>query len=364
MRPTQKVIFRGGCREENLLGFDGFAAAFMTSCGGWGGSSAVSGASTGTGTGTVPGASGSAGTTASGAQVTNAAFTLAISPSTTFTTTSATNRSPQYVAPTTKTVYISLEDTPGHGNATFSFTEHVNSTNCTTSGGAESCTFNVQVPIGTDSFSILTTDTNNIPLGYATAGITVTSGGSNTLGPQGAVSPIIAKATSQYAFQAIPISNPISGPVVLTTVPTITATAFDADGDTLSLGFTGDAPLGDAYSSLTETESIGQFEAVVVAHGYYVGSKSAPEQTVSFGASAATTYLDMIGNGTTSAFTTTITTTTPAVTFTQTEFPQLPPGGLSVPASSTTLTLTCLFPTPMPTTDPCPGTASAAINLF
>ena len=90
--------------------------------------------------------------------------------------TSQSSRKVQYVAPTTAAVYISLEDTPGHGNATFSFTEQINSTNCTTTSEGEGCSFTAQVPIGTDDFSILTTDANNVPLGYTNGTTTITAG--------------------------------------------------------------------------------------------------------------------------------------------------------------------------------------------
>jgi len=129
------------------------------------------------------------------------------------------------------------------------------------------------------------------------------------------------------------------------------------------LTITGDAPFGDALSSVGVSQSVGAFEEWINAHGRIV-STSAPESSVTLAAAGGTPYLIETGNGTTAAFTTTLTFATPAVAFTQTEFPQLPSPTVSVPPSSSSLTLTCQFLTPAPTSDPCPGTAPATINLF
>ena len=326
------------------------ATALITSCSG-GGSSPTP---TSVGSASIPSATGSPGSsTPSNAQKSSATFSITIPAAGAGTI--ASSRATQFVAPSTTTIYISLEDTPGHGNATFSYTEAVNAKNCTLALGAETCTFNVQVPIGTDYFSILTTDANNIPLGYATPNGTITAGGSNTLGSEGQLSPIIAKAIPQYAFQTISTMIPPA--------PAVTTTVYDAAGNLLSLFPTANNPFGNAYSSVTATQTVGQFTAVINAHGRIVATSS-PENTVTYGVQGGALFIVEAGNGTTNAFSTTLALSTPAVQFTRTEFPQLPSAALTVPPSSSSLTLTCTFPTAQPTTDPCPGTASATIHLF
>jgi hypothetical protein len=278
--------------------------------------------------------------------------------------TSGQVRSTTSVSPATTTVYVSLQDSPGHGNPTFSFTLQVNSTNCTVANGYQSCAFTIQLPIGTDSLSILTTNANGVPLDYGTdLTLTVTAAGPNQLFPgEGNLSPIIAKATAQYAFQNIGIDS--QGNTV--TVPAISTQPFDAAGDAVSFGTVTTQPYGITLSSVTATQSVGQFTFVTVnvRHASMINSTSAPENSVTYGASGLAQYLVEVGNGTTNAFTTTVTLSTPEVQYTNLEFPQLRSPTLTVPPSSSALSLTCQFSSPTPTTDPCPGTASANIGIY
>ena len=91
---------------------------------------------------------------------------------------------------------------------------------------------------------------------------------------------------------------------------------------------------------------------------------SAPENTATYGVHPGYQWIIEVGNGTTNAFVTTLALSTPQVQYTQAEFPQLPWPTLTVPASSASITLTCQFITPTPTSDPCPGTAPATFAIY
>ena len=86
--------------------------------------------------------------------------------------------------------------------------------------------------------------------------------------------------------------------------------------------------------------------------------------TAVYGVAPAGQYLVQVGDGTTNAFTTTLTFATTGVSYSKTEFPQLTNASLTVPSASSALSLTCTFATPTPTADPCPGTAPVNVNLF
>jgi hypothetical protein len=302
-------------------------------------------------------------TTPSNAQRAPASFTITIPLSA--ATSSSSSRSPQSVSPSTATVYVSLQNSPGHGNPTFSYILQVNATNCTVADGNQTCTFSVQLPIGTDSLSILTASATGVPLDYSTGlNLTVTAAGPNQLSSgEGDLSPIIAKATAQYAFQQIGI-DPQSGSAVMAAA--ISTQAFDAAGDAISLASGINLPVRLPVSSITATQTIGQFTFVTVnvRHDGFINSTSAPENSVTYGVSGLTQYLVEVGNGTTNSFTTTVTLSTPQVQYTQVEFPQLPAAGLTVPAQSTTLSLTCQFPTTPTGSDPCPGAVSVPISIY
>ena len=324
-----------------------FTMLFLSGCGG-GGS---------VGSSSLPVTTSPTITTPNNVQKATAAFSISIPLGP--VTPSATSRSPQFVSPGTSTVYISLEDTPGHGKSSFSYTEPVNSTNCTTTSTVETCTFAVQMPLGSDSFSILTTNSTNVSLAYTTAGTTVTLDGANnaTFGGQGMLSPIIAGATAAYAFQVI-ANEPSNSPPV----PAVTVTPVDASGDTLSLVETTNAPYGDAISTVTATQTIGEFSLETNAHGR-IAYISPPENSQMLTSDGRYGSLVETGNGTTSPFTTTLTLATPAVQYTQTELPQLPSATLTVPASASSLSISCQFLAMPPATEPCPGTASTGFTL-
>jgi hypothetical protein len=290
------------------------------------------------------------------AQVTSgkATFTISIqlgSP------TQSTARKPQYVAPTTSILYLSLEDSPAHGDARFSYTEQLNSSICTVANSVETCSFTAVVPVGTETFSILTTDSANVPLSYSNFQATINANGTSNVGPQSELDPIIAKVVPSYAFAAI-----ASAPAPVAPVPAITTSAFDADGNALSLLITADSPFGDATNTYTATQNAGQFEVAINAHGRIVDTSS-PENVFIGGVGGGQNFIVEIGNGTTAPFTTTLTETTPAVQYTKAEFPTLPSATVNVPASSNAIALTCQFPNAAPAADPCPAVSAVSFPI-
>jgi hypothetical protein len=322
-----------------------FATALLVDCGGGGGSVPSS---------ATPAIGSSAGIVPAQTSSGKATFTISIPLG---SATQSSRRTPQYVAPTTSILYLSLEDSPGHGNATFSYTEQLNSSTCTVANNVETCSFSVVVAVGTETFSILTTDSHNVPLSYSNFQATINPNGTSNVGPPSQLNPIIANVIPAYAFQAI-----ASAPTPVAPVPAVTTTAYDADGNALSLFITGDAPFGDASNTYTATQSVGEFMVEINAHGRIVDT-SAAENTFTGGVSAGQNVIVEIGNGTATPFTTTITETTPAVQFTKGEFPTLSSATVSVPASSNAITLTCQFTSSTPATDPCPGTASVTFPI-
>src|ERR1700677_2969463 len=84
-------------------------------------------------------------------------FTLAYASG---TTTSSSTRGPMLVSPSTTAIYISLETTAGQGNSTFSYAEPVNATVCPN----ETCSYSIQMPVGSDLIPILTAYTGHLQL--------------------------------------------------------------------------------------------------------------------------------------------------------------------------------------------------------
>ena len=271
---------------------------------------------------------------------------------------SSIKRSPQLVVPQTKTLYFALQNAPGVGNAQYAFTFPIDSTHCMASadGMSQSCSYSATVPIGLDTFHLLTTDAKGIPLAYDPNIVgTVNADGSGLNGVVFDLQPIIGKGVSTYKFQVYTTIHSSA-----TSLPGITTAFFDADGNALSETVTNESPFGTAFSTVTVTQDIGQFQPAL---GSVAGANVSPTNTLTFGAMGNFgAILQEIGDGTTAPFTANITTTTPAVSFTSTEFPTLT-AAAALPASSTSFSLTCQFTTTTPTVDPCPGTATISIPI-
>jgi hypothetical protein len=284
-------------------------------------------------------------------------FTLAYASG---TTTSSSTRGPMLVSPSTTAIYISLETTAGQGNSTFSYAEPVNATVCPN----ETCSYSIQMPVGSDLISILTAYTGNLPLDYAgSVPFTVTAAGPNTLTV--ALSAIVAKAVPSYAFAPFNGSTP-SYPLVTPSA------AYDAAGDVLPTF--GTFPQGGIYSQINVSQTAGTFDtinALDLGQGSYeiaAGPITAGNSTV-FPLSEHGGYVVELGDGTTNAFSSTVTFATPLVQFTQTEFPALPVATVSVPASSNAITLTCQFPgSPLAagglSSNPCPSAVPVTIGVL
>jgi hypothetical protein len=208
--------------------------------------------------------------------------------------------------------------------------------------------------------SILTANASSVPLDYiGSAPIAVTVAGPNSL--NAALSPIIAKAVPSYVFEKINGGN--------VSLPLIAAAVYDASGDPAIMTAT-----SSPYSLVNVSQTVGNFDTIAELNSGQGGYDS--NGPISAGTVAQFPYPTQhggfaleLGNGTTTAFTTVVSLSTPLVQFTQTEFPQLAPAGLTVPASANSITLTCLFPSspivpPGLSSDPCPGTAPVNINLF
>jgi hypothetical protein len=266
-------------------------------------------------------------------------------------------RSALYVAPSTANIYISLQDSAGHGNPIFSVAEQVNSQNCTTTATAKTCTFTVPLPIGADTLSILTSGSDNVPLAYSNFPATVNADGSVHVAP-GALNlgGIIAKAIATYNF------GPISSNAANAPRPTLDVVASDAAGNQLSLLLGSDAPFGDTVGAFTVSQNIGQFVVYTDLSGF-PGAISPAESTASSSVTRREIYFVETGNGTSNTFTTAITTATAQTQYTKTEFPPLPFATVTVPASSTTLTLTCQFASATPATNPCQASVPVTLPI-
>jgi hypothetical protein len=344
----------GGSTLKRYLGAVALCATVtMSACGAGGGS--ASSPPLPSGVSPVTGGMSSSGTTS--AATTKATISLLFPLATASALTKA--RTPQFVAATTKTLYFSLEDSPGHGNTAFSYTFSVDSTHCTASidGASESCSYSASVPIGTEAFSLLTTDANGVPLGYDPyVNGTVKSDGSGLNASVFAISPIVAKAVSTYAFQAYG-EYPQPPPPL----PGITTIVYDADGNQLGGSPTSNSPFGDTYGSYTISQDVNDF-SVEYLQEQFAATPSPAEQTEKLTEPSRSPVVVELPPNSTAAFITNVTTRTPVTSFTQTEFPQLT-APVSVPASSTSFTLRCQFPNGSPTSDPCPGSISVAIPI-
>jgi hypothetical protein len=249
----------------------------------------------------------------------------------------------------TKTLYFSLEDSPGHGNAAYSYTFPVDATHCTAagSGSGESCSYSAAVPIGSDAFSILTTDAKGIPLGYDPyVNGSVKSDGTGLIAGVFVLSPIVAKAVSTYKFG--PYGEYPQPPQILAGV---TTSVYDADGDLLGNFPTSNAPIGNTYGSYTISQDVNEF-SVEYFDDQAAYHESAAEQTQTITEPSESPVVVELPSNSAGPYTAHITTTTPVTSFTQAEFPQLTTTA-TVPASSTSFALTCQFPNSAPTSDPC-----------
>ena len=263
------------------------------------------------------------------------------------------------LSPSTTSIYVSLENTPGYGNSTFSYAESVNATTCRNGN----CSYSILMPVGSDLISILTTGTGNVPLDYAgSVAFTVTAAGPNTLTVD--LSAIVAKAVPSYAFAQFNGSTP--------SYPLVTLSAgYDAVGDVLPTS--GTFPDGGIYSQINVSQTVGTFDTINAlnsGNGSYLVAAGpiAAGSSTAFPLSEHGGYVVELGNGTTSAFSTTVTFATPLVQFTQTEFPALPVATVSVPASSNALMLTCQFPSsPLAagglSSNPCPSAVPVTIGV-
>lgn len=275
---------------------------------------------------------------------------------------SVSTRSAMSVSPETETIYVALQNSAGNGNSTFSYTLAVNATSCSSLSGNDNCSYTIQLPIGNDLVSILTASASSVPLDYAgSVPFTVIANGPNLL--RVVLSPILAKAVPTYGFQQFNGSS--------ASFPLVSATAYDATGDPIATS--GTFPDGSPYSSIEVVQTVGLFETIAALNsgqGSYsvVAGPITPGNSTAYPLAQHGGYVLELGTGTTNWFTTNVTLSTPLVQFTQTEFPQLPSAGVTVPASSNSLTLTCQFlwnPTTSGglTSNPCPGTASGTISV-
>jgi hypothetical protein len=179
----------------------GLSCVVVTACGG------------GAGSQTTPAAALSTGATSSAsAPIKAATFTVTVPVSSTASGTSSTARSLQYVSPATTVFYISLQDSPGIGDPTYSFTENVDSTHCThPTEYSDVCTYTEQVPLGTDLFSIVAASggSSSEPLSYAGVlnsansgggpiSATITAAGPNAISAD--LAPVVASAPGTYQF--------------------------------------------------------------------------------------------------------------------------------------------------------------------
>jgi hypothetical protein len=254
-------------------------------------------------------------------------------------------RSAQFASPSTANIYIALQSSDGHGDPAFSYAEKIDSTSCTMTPTERLCTYKVVMPVGSDTFSILTTNGAGVPLTYANfAGIVGVDGTLTRVAPDGnELGGIIAGAVASYAYRAIASGYPAE--------PVVTVAVADAAGDALPLGLTSDSPQGDTISTYTATQDVGWFDEEIVTSAPV--TFAGPASTYQGGSSARAIFLHEIGTGAPGRFTTHITVTTPQVQYTNVEFPMLPTSTATVPASSSSLTLMCTFLTPAPAANPC-----------
>jgi hypothetical protein len=329
-------------RSSKAVGLS-IVALFLSACGG-GGSSPTAAPTT-----TTPASSGtgsSSGSTASAA--TKVTITVPLTQKA--AAGASTSRKAQYVSPSTTFVFFDLQDSPGHGNPSFAYTEQLNSSNCTQQSGSQTCTFTVQEPPGFHTFSVATGGPTEGPLGYASIGVDISALGTNET-PAIEIGPIVANVTASYAFAA-----PAGGGQPQ---PLVTVTFLDALGNAIS-PFVPDNPVGFWNGPVTVTQSAGTFSIPSV-----YGSGLPPASPVTT-ASLLVPYpyqITELGNGTTNVFSTTLTFSASNYVLTTAEFPQLTNSYWSVPYTNTTLQLTCQFTTSAPTTDPCPGTQPASFSI-
>jgi hypothetical protein len=327
-----------------------FAAVSLAACGG-GGSSA---GQTNIVPATTPAITGST------SQSNGASATLSISVSNPSATTSSA-RKPAAVSPSTKTLYLTVQNPNGSGNPVWSDALAVNSTNC-----ASNCSYTVELPIGADTLALLAIDANNVPLDFSGAiPFTVSATGPNTLNL--IMNPIIASAVPLYAFEEF------NGGSMAYPLVTLSALA-DADGDAIAVS--GQYNDGYPYSQINVSQTAGTFDTVAALDS---GGGSYQIEAGPIAAGTSTTYplalhggyVVETGNGTSNAFSTTLTFATPSVTFTATQFPGLPSSAV-VPPSSHSTSLTCTIPTsPIPAnggagglaSDPCPAGAPVGITV-
>jgi hypothetical protein len=290
-----------------------------------------------------------------------ATITFTLSPSSGASANSS-SRSPMTVSPSTKTIYVALQNTAGNGNSTFAYTLPVNATSC--SGSSGNCTYTIQLPIGNDLVSILAVNALDVPLDYAgSVPFAVVANAPNML--RVALQPILAKAVPSYAFQQFNGSSAY--------YPLVSASAvYDAVGDAIATS--GTFPLGAPYSQINISQTAGMFDTIAALNsgqGSYqvLAGPIAAGSSTQFVLAEHGGYALELGTGNASWFTTTVTMSTPQVQFTQTEFPQLPTPTITVPASSNAICLSCRF-TAGPITpgglaaNPCTSTASVTIGVF
>jgi hypothetical protein len=291
-----------------------------------------------------------------------ATFTVTVPRSAGASTAASNARSAQYVSPSTAEFYISLQDAPGVGDRTYSFTENVDSTHCTGAGTTQVCSYTEQVPTGTDVFSIVAASGGPDPTPLSYAGVvnaanpdggpvSATIGSTGTNAIQADLAPIAATAPGSYLFTSLNLFT------AAPSLPYFTLQFLDLGGNALPERGNGSEFNGFFVNPVTISDT-----SPFTAELLYV----MPTEGLSIPLGTSYTfpepqpfYLDLNGF----VGTQTITITVPPVQISQTEFPQLPTSTLNAPGWSQSYTITCATETD-PTVSPCSsGTVPATFTI-
>jgi hypothetical protein len=172
--------------------------------------------------------------------------------------TSANRKSPQYISPSTTEMVVVINTVNGGlppGGAAISETTALTvGTNCTVSGGTETCTLSVIAPPGSVNYTFNATDGTNV-LSTLTTTIVNTVGTNNL--PSITLQGIVA-GTVSVSGAALTANTPV------TAGETLTVVAYDADGNQIVNGSTS-ANYANPIT-LTDNDATGQTKLSVDGH--------------------------------------------------------------------------------------------------
>jgi hypothetical protein len=343
------------------------ASALLAGCGGGGGASVPS-----SGGGTIP-ATGTGAATAPTATTSSATLTVTISPPAT-TSASATKRTPAYVAPETTELFVDLQGTT---NPAYDYTLQLDNSHCryVQAQLAQTCTFTVNEPPGTDTFSIVAAaaNTNGAPslLGYSSVTTTVALNSANTIG-----------ATLLAIYGPGSVMNLAYGKFDLTpggTAPSYPYLAFSnvdaANTPIAASAYGANATAAQLFNPLTVSEDSSSSH-IMLATLYQPGAgqhtadtEGTPAASVSVNALAGFDGIEVIDTLTGwQCLSFNVSYSTPAVTLHDSEIPQIDsfpgsPKTWTVPAAGMTIPLTCVAPAAAPGTNPCVAGAPTSFSI-